>query len=486
MDRLACVNVIDLPLQLLLRRHPDWQDEPVVVVDRDQPNGVVQWVNKYARHSRILPGMRYAQALSLKHNLQAGTVTDAEIAESVDEIARVLLDYTPVVEAARGQPGIFWLGARGLDRLFRSFERWATTVAEELLDKEGFYTTVVVGFSRFGTWAIARAKRGGVLVLDDPARQDLLVERVPLEMLHVDPRFRDQLRKLGIGRVGELLKLPPDGVHRRFGQEALLLYRRARGDLEMPLTPYKPEDDPEEHLNLGAPETVSTKLVFWIKRYLHPLLSELERRQDKLTRIEVVLIYERDGHDRFEVRPAEPTTDEQQILDLLRLRLDTLELRAGVVEIDLCAHTAHAETEQLEVFVAQPKRDLGAANRALARLRAEFGDEAVVHARLADGHLPEASFRWDPLERLGEAQPDDVELRPLIRRIRRRPEPISHNRLDFDRDRLDLAGPFVVSGGWWAGGVHRDYHFAQMPDGEIVWVYWDEKRQRWYRHGGFE
>ncbi|WP_168210608.1 Y-family DNA polymerase [Persicimonas caeni] len=498
MDRLACVNVIDLPLQLLLRRNPGWQERPVVVVDRDQPNGLVQWTNKYARCSRILPGMRYAQALSLKHDLHAGTVTDEEIAESVDEIARLLLDYTPVVEAAHGQPGIFWLGARGLDRLFRSFERWAKTVAEELLDKEGFYTTVVVGFSRFGTWAIARAKRGGMLVLDEADEQDRLVRRVPLEALHVDPNFRDQLRKLGIGRVGELLELPPEGVRRRFGKEALLLYRRARGDLEMPLTPYKPEDDPEEHLSLGAPETVSTKLVFWIKRYLHPLLSELERRQDKLTRLEVVFIYERAGHDKFDVRPAEPTTDEGQILDLLRLRLDALELRGGVVEIDLCAHTAQAQTEQLEVFVAKKKRDLGAANRALARLRAELGDEAVVRARLADGHLPEASYRWEPIDRLDEAQPDDIELRPLVRRIRRRPEPLSHSRLGLDLDRqrdrqrdrqddsIELAGPFVVSGGWWAGGVHRDYHFAQTPDGEIVWVYWDEKRQRWYRHGGFE
>jgi protein ImuB len=491
-DRLACVNVIDLPLQLLLQRHPQWQNDPVVVVDRDQPNGVVKWVNKYARRAQILPGMRYAQALSLKRDLKAGTITDDELDDSVEAIARRLLDYTPAVEAATGQPGIFWLGAGGLDRLFGSFERWAEAVAEELLEKEAFYTTIVVGFSRFGTWAIARAKRGGLLVLTQLDAEDRLVRRVPLEALHIDPPFRDQLQKLGVGRVGEFLELPPDGVHRRFGDEALLLHRRARGDLKMPLTPFEPDDAPEEHLQLDAPETVSTKLVFWIKRYLHPLLGELERRQDKLERLDIVFVYERSrvettGHERFDVRPAAPTTDEQQIVDLLRLRLESLDLKAGVVEVELCAHTTRADKKQLQIFLSDPfsgktRRDLDAANRALARLRAEFGNERVVQACLQDGHLPESSFGWKSIERMEPAHPQQVEVRPLIRRIRRRPAPVSHGRLEINQ-KLDLVGPFVISGGWWAGGVHRDYHFAEDEDGEIVWIYWDDRRERWFRHG---
>ncbi len=481
MDRLACVNVIDLPLQLLLQRHPGWQQEPVVVVDRDQPNGLVQWVNKYARRSRILPGMRYAEALSLERDLRAGTVSPGEFDESIEQIARRLLDYTPFVEAASAQAGIFWLDASGLDRLFGSFERWASAVSAEMLDREGFYTTVVVGFSRFGTWAVARARRGGLVIFDEAAEEDRMVRRVPLEALHIDPKFRDQLTKLAVHRVGDFLQLPPDGIRRRFGEEAYLLYRRARGDLKMPLVPYVPEDTPTEHLDLGAPETVSTKLVFWIKRYLHPLLSELERRQDKLVRLEVVFLYERTaGVERFEVQPAEPTTDEAQLLDLLRLRLETLELKAGVVEVELGAHTTRAHHEQIRLFVADQKRDLHAANLALARLRAEFGDEAVVRARLQDAHLPEASYRWEPLARLDAARADEVAHRALVRRIRRRPEPVS---LD---DCFEFDGPYVISGGWWAGGVHRDYHFARGPDGEVEWVYWDALRGRWFRHGGVE
>ena len=33
-------------------------------------------------------------------------------------------------------------------------------------------------------------------------------------------------------------------------------------------------------------------------------------------------------------------------------------------------------------------------------MRAEFGDDAVVQAKLEDGHLPEARFAWEPLNRV--------------------------------------------------------------------------------------
>ena len=43
-------------------------------------------------------------------------------------------------------------------------------------------------------------------------------------------------------------------------------------------------------------------------------------------------------------------------------------------------------------YTEKPSRDLDAANRALARLRAEFGEESVVCARLTDGHHPESTI----------------------------------------------------------------------------------------------
>src|SRR5262249_24475142 len=63
--RLACVNLPVFPLQLLLRRHPDWVAYPTAVVAEDKPQGLILWVNEKGRQLGVLPGLRYDAALSL-------------------------------------------------------------------------------------------------------------------------------------------------------------------------------------------------------------------------------------------------------------------------------------------------------------------------------------------------------------------------------------------------------------------------------------
>ena len=83
MDRLACVDVPAFPLQLLLKRNPEFLGHPAVVIDEDKPLGEVRWSNEAARRSRILPGMRYAAALSLCADLRAGVVDEDSIYNEV-------------------------------------------------------------------------------------------------------------------------------------------------------------------------------------------------------------------------------------------------------------------------------------------------------------------------------------------------------------------------------------------------------------------
>ena len=50
----------------------------------------------------------------------------------------------------------------------------------------------------------------------------------------------------------------------------------------------------------------------------------------------------------------------------------------------------------------------------------------------------------------------------------------------------DLAGPYLVSGGWWRSAVHREYYFARMRDGDLLWIYYDRPRRRWCWQGRVE
>ena len=481
MDRLACVSLAAFPLQLLLRRHPEWAAHPMAVVAEDRPQGLILWVNEEARRAGVLSGLCYAAGCSLTAELRAGVVPPAEIAEVVAALTERLGRFTPEVEPSSKEPGIFWLSGAGLGRLYVSLDEWARAIVTDL-GSAGFRATVAVGFTRFGTYVVASAREGTV-VFENPAQERAVAQRIRLDRLDLDPDLRDTLSKLGMGTVGALLSLPAGGLFERFGPEAYRLHRMASGDLWAPLQPSQAEEPIQHTLLLDYPETDATRLLFLVKRLLHPLLLTLVARGEALAELTLRLLLDGRGWRDERVCPAAPTLDAVQVLDLVRLRLEAGTFPAGVVEIELTANGVPATPEQLRLFAERPRRDLDAANRSLARVRATFGDGAVVRVRLTDGHLPEASFRWEPLERVVLPKPRQVTLRNLVRRIFAKPVVLPTSPR---HPSVTLHGPHIVSGGWWMREVHREYYFAETRHGELLWVFYDPDRQRWFLHGKVE
>jgi hypothetical protein len=74
-------------------------------------------------------------------------------------------------------------------------------------------------------------------------------------------------------------------------------------------------------------------------------------------------------------------------------------------------------------------------------------------------------------------------VRPLVRRIYARPRPLL---IDPRRRDATWIGPYVVSGAWWGGGVHRDYYFVHTMDGDLWWVYYDRRRGQVFLQGQVE
>ena len=515
--RLACVDLPAFPLQLLLRRHPDWAGYPAAVVAEDKPQGLLLWVNEAARQFGVLPGLRYAAAFSLAATLRAGEVSPAESEKAIADLTRRLLCFTPEVEPSAQEPGVFWLNGSGLQHLYASPRKWADAMRRDL-HEQGFALNLAVGFTRFGSYAVAKAKEG-ITIFRDPAEEANAARAVPLNRLNIEPRFRDALFKLGIKTVGALLALPPGGLRERFGKEAHRLHRMAAGDLWAPLEPSVPQEPARQKYLLDEPEDDTTRLLFLIKQLLHPLLTTLARRHQALTTLWLSLLIDHGDWFKESLRPAVPTLEAAQILDLVRLRLEALQLAAGVSEIELRADTCAATSEQLRLFAESPTRDLDAANRALARLRAEFGADAVVYAKLTDGHLPEARFTWEPLTRIKLPQNVLNGLNPstvlragseerlnvlnssvpkvLIRRVAAKPVRLAGGPYHSHEDgwlilgpkhgNIDkLTGPYIFAGGWWNREIQREYYFAETRGGDLLWLYYDRVRRRWFLQGAVE
>ena len=494
-DRLACINLPAFPLQLLLGRYPQWRLFPVAVVSRETAQGEIWMASPQAQARGVLPGLSIAAAMGLCPNLRAKAVSQKDIEETKKRVLMGLRSFSPKIEADNGS-GAFWLQASGMERLYSSLEIWAQGI-RKTLRAMGFEAVVVVGFSRLGTFALARGDGLKTMVLQDPEQESLAVRAVPLAHLELPPWVTTELKKLGKTTVGDLLQLPAGGLLERYGPLVYRLRSVATGTSQEPMVPVILDDPHGVHLDLDAPEADAIRLTFYVKRILSTLLSGIADCHETLDRLEIHLALD-DGTRTVEVvRPAQPTLNAAQLIDLVRLRLGNSSLDAGVVAIQLRAATVKATTTQLSLFQKRPRRDLASADRALARLRAEFGTKSVVRLKLQAGHLPEAQFSFEPMEHVIFPEVTHRGQRSLVRRIFVRPVPINVHPVGHGTAYCAAAGiegvfqktggPYILSGGWWNREIHREYYFTQNEKGQVLWMYRDKRRGgRWYLHGQLE
>ncbi len=493
---LAALDIPALPLQLLLRRHPAWGAAPAVVVEEDRPTAKVLWANRSAQQAGVRPGFSYASALSLCATLHAAPVSPGEIEAAIDEVTARLREFSPHIEPLRSAPGTFFLDARGLSIVFPSLVSWAHAIRDALREL-GFLSAVVVGHNRFFCCAVARALRGSAArAFETLEAEQQAANAVELYLLDLEPRVRDSLQALGVTTVGALARLPAAGLKKRYGKALFEFHQLAHGTWEVPVHPEVEREVLAQALHLDEPEGNAERLLFLFKSLLDPLLTRLFSKGESVLRLHLDLVVDRAPAQNDVFTPAEPTLDATVLLNLLKLRLERVDFGGGIKDIALRVDSTRATREQLELFAAQSARDFKAAERAFARLRAAYGDDVVVSAVPRPGHLPEASFTWEPMRKLTVAAPTEVAEAPLIRRKFEQP-PRLPNRPGREPDGwlirghahgpvVRACGPYVVSGGWWNREVRREYAFVETERGEVLWVYFDVVRKAWFWAGTVE
>ncbi|MFT5127378.1 MAG: protein ImuB [Rhodothermales bacterium] len=471
MDQMACVSIPSFSLQLLLRKHPEWASQPVAVLDKQQSAGKLLAINEPARRRGLRAGMRYAAALGLARELVAAPVSEDAQGAAVSELVDCLQGFSPSVEAAESEPGIFWLAAGGLERLYGSPLRWARQLRCELRNS-GLASSVVAGFTRYGSYAVAKSWHGAFAFRDEAAERKA-ADSVAIADLALPRRLRKALNKLGLRTMGQVLALPPGTLSSRFGREAEIWRRQAANAVWEPL---QPADFAEPLMNklVFEPSISDTRCLSRVADNLvAELLPTLEQREKAVRTVVLHLFLDNyEGSMRSEsVHPARPTRDLRQLSELIALRMHALDLSCPVSELAVELLVSTQAPVQLSLFATEPARDLAAAERVLARLRSEFGEGAVVYAECNDAYLPEERWRWCTVGELNTAMPLKTE--PLL--VRRLHQPVAIRR----PSQRPECGPYRIATRWWQKPITRNYYFT---DGR--WLFHDG--QRWYEQGRVE
>jgi protein ImuB len=352
--------------------------------------------------------------------------------------------------------------------------------------------------------AVLLARAGRNCCITSPARLTSRLAPLPLAYLHWPEEELVRLASMGVGTLGELLRLPRAGLARRIGPQRLGELDRIAGSRADPRASLAPAPRFRERIDTDFETTDRERLLAALAPALTRLEEFLREREQGVMALRLVLHYRRAGPTTCVLRCVAAEYRAARFHALLAARLEALTLAGSVRRIELTAG-------KLRRFIASnaPLWSAGEhgggtaawhAPEFLQTLMARLGERAVLGLSEVDEHRPERQSRvvWPDLlfkaQRAAPLLPATGAARPLG--LLQQPQALVSVRdaaghvqgLRYQGQDLTLAtGPERIQSGWWDGGeVARDYYVARTADGAQWWIFREcTPSRRWFVHGCF-
>lgn len=472
-----CLDFHRLPLELFLRAGAP-PDALVIAGGGNRPQVIA--CDARAQAAGIRAGMALSAAYALSSQILVRARDSAQELRTLEATALWALQFTSHVVVA--PPSSLLLEIGGSLRLFGGLDALRQRIREEATAL-GFDAVIAVAPTPLGAQWLARAGLEAEIT-DTAALRDRL-GRLPVA--HLEPK-RDTLesfRRMGLRTLGELARLPRDGLARRFGQALLDRLDRAFGALPDPQPAFVAPARFRAALTLPSPVTEVEALLFAANRLMLQMTGYLSACNAGVMRLKLAMQSEDGKTPEAIVALSVPSRDAKHLINLLRERLSLTQLPGRIEDIALEAlELAQLAPRNFSLF---PDREQSHGEKAalVEKLRARLGDNAVHGLSLYPDARPELA--WREAEPGTKMQPAPSLPRPawLLARPRRIDARDGSPWLDSQLSLLD--GPERIESGWWDGDdVMRDYFVARNADGATFWVYRERSSDgHWFLHGVF-
>src|SRR5919108_4835197 len=270
---IACLVIPGFELRVALLERPRLQLEPAALGPEAGAEALLGPVTAAAEAAGVQPGMRLGEALATCPSLQLVDRDPAAAEEAWEGIVRRLEDAGFAVDAAA--PGCAYFETRGVERLYGGLEPPLKRALKAV--GPGWDARVGAARRRFAALAAANVARSGqVLVVSDEHSREFLAP-LPLTLLPLEAGRREELRELGITKLGELAGLPGGAVAERLGPDGRRAWGLARGGSSRRVRGRKPAAELLEKLEF--PEAVGHEPT--PRRSLGVLLDRLLARPER-------------------------------------------------------------------------------------------------------------------------------------------------------------------------------------------------------------
>ncbi len=488
----------------------DEGERPLALARRVGASQVVEQVCSRARAAGLRPGWSLGQAQAIVPSLLVLPHEPRRDREVLERLARWAMRFSPVVEPV--EPDTLLVDITGCQLLFGGEENIARQSAQGLA-AQGFRARGAVSDTVGAAYALAAAGPEP-LVIAPAGQTSAWLAPLPPRALRIAPQVSEQLEALGVRSIGDLLMLPRSSLPARFGSHLVRRLQQALGEVFEGVTPLQPEETPRAQWPFEVAVADFGAVFAAAECLLEEVFAQLGRRELALRRLECVLHYEDAGPVVVAVSLSRASRQRRHVAELLRQRLERLDLSPRVVGLTLVAReTSRFRGGQGELFEPREAGDDEVLGCLIDRLAGRLGSEAVVRPELLDDHQPERAYRYVSVAEVGcepggaGSGPDlavDASLarhgvgnsRPV--RLLSEPVPIRAIALVPDgpptwfsyrgREHVvaQAAGPERLETAWWRGpDVRRDYFRVTAESGEQFWIFRAVGGGGWYWHGVF-
>lgn len=472
----TCLHIPDFSLQLLMR---GTAAPGPLIVSSGGNRPIVLSCSNAACGFGIQAGMKVSAAVALAPQLTEHPRHPAAEHAALAGLANWAGQFSPVVSL--NPPDAVLLDIEGSLRLFDGLRPLLLRLSAGL-DEMGYAAAIATAPTPAAARLLARAGFASSVTRLDALPAALAA--LPLTLLDQPADIAERLRTMGVHTIGECLRLPREGLARRFGQHLLDELDRALGRLPDPRAPYQAPARYSARLVLPAPVHESEPLLFAARRLIVELCGYLQMKQAGITRLKLTLHHEERPDTVLRLAFSAPTRECARIVRLLRERLLRTELPARVDAIRF-------DGEELRPLAAQnlslfPEDTPADEERwsIIDHLRARLGAQAVHGIVSYPDHRPETAWRT--------CEPGTASHRPA--QAERPLWLLNHPRklLDCDDQPLldgpltPISGPERIEGGWWDGqDVTRDYFVVRDAQGRKLWIFRRRQAGEWFLQGIF-
>ncbi len=480
-----CIYLPNLPLEACRA-----SDEALAIVEEQHGIYRVLQTDLLAAAAGIMPGQSSNAALALLPTLKLEERSPVREQQVLERLATWLERFSSFVSIA--SKDVLLLEIAGSLRLFGGLPKLRRAIAQGL-DDQGFSAAMAIAPTPLGATCLARAGRRVCIRVEENLASAL--RSLPLDCLHWPEGQHAALAGMGIKHIGDCLRLPREGFARRFGAERLLELDRALGHLPDPRDSWRAPERFCADFEMSEEQSDRELLL----NICHELLLSHEQfllaRQLGTQRLCFSFFHLKGPATEFWLGSALADRSATRWFDLLKIRFDTLRLRAAVIAVRLrsgLSQPLQAETGKLGFHLKGGKQRRRYSIAQLAeRLIARIGDQSVNTMNIVAEHRPEYAFCLQhPLSDWSVttlANSSDLR-RPLWML----PEPAllsADGAYPLHKGcRLTLLdGPERLETGWWdERSVSRDYYTALNGAGMRLWIFRNrQQKPDWYLHGIF-